>query len=77
LEPLGIGAKDSPERIVSAAEFLLEGMVAHRRIGRSEERGFTAPEKTAGRRDRSEERNYNEREDPEEWPPRRPRKVYN
>ncbi len=77
LSPLGIGPKDSPERIVSAAEFLLEGMVAHRRIGRSEERGFIAPEKTTGRRDRNEERNYNEREDPEEWPPRRPRKVYN
>ena len=79
LSALGIASKDSPERIVSAAEFLLEGMVAHRRIGRSEERGFVAPEKVTGRRDRGErgERNFNERDDPEEWPPRRPRKVYN
>ncbi len=77
LSPLGIGTKDSPERIVSAAEFLLEGMVAHRRISRSEERGFAAPEKTAARRERNEERNFNEREDPDDWPPRRSRKVYN
>jgi magnesium chelatase subunit I len=77
LEPLGIGPKDSPERIVSAAEFLLEGMVAHRRIGRSEERGFTAPEKSAGRRERAEERNFSESKEPDEWPPRRSRKVYN
>ncbi len=80
LSPLGVGAKDSPERIVSAAEFLLEGMVAHRRISRNEERGFAAPDKTGGRRERPErgmERNTNEREEPDEWPPRRSRKVYN
>ncbi|MEO6981805.1 MAG: magnesium chelatase, partial [Edaphobacter sp.] len=29
----------------SAAEFLLEGMYAHKRISRSEERSFTAAEK--------------------------------
>ncbi len=77
LSPLGISTKDSPERIVSAAEFLLEGMVAHRRISRSEERGFAAPEKTGPRRERNEERSFNEREDPDDWPPRRSRKVYN
>ena len=29
----------------SAAEFILEGLYAHRRISRSEERGFAAEEK--------------------------------
>ncbi|WP_263417899.1 magnesium chelatase [Terriglobus albidus] len=45
LEPLGITSKSSPELAVSAAEFLLEGMTAHRRISRSEERSFSAGEK--------------------------------
>jgi magnesium chelatase subunit I len=31
--------------VVSAAEFVLEGLYAHKRIGRSEERVFTAGEK--------------------------------
>jgi magnesium chelatase subunit I len=31
--------------LVSAAEFVLEGLYAHKRIGRSEERVFTAGEK--------------------------------
>ena len=44
-----ISAKDAPERVVSAAEFLLEGMAAHKRIGRNEERGFTAPDKQHNR----------------------------
>jgi len=43
--PLGVGAKDSPPTLVSAAEFVLEGLYAHKRIGRSEERVFTAGEK--------------------------------
>jgi magnesium chelatase subunit I len=42
LTPLGITASDAPERVVAAAEFLLEGMVAHRKLSRSEERGFAA-----------------------------------
>src|SRR5206468_7372392 len=45
LTALGVKAKDKPEVVVSAAEFLLEGLHAHKRIGRSEERVFTAPEK--------------------------------
>jgi magnesium chelatase subunit I len=45
LSPLQIGAKSSPETSVSAAEFLLEGMYAHKRLSRSEERSFTAAEK--------------------------------
>ena len=45
LTPLQINAKTKPETAVSAAEFLLEGMYAHKRISRSEERSFTAAEK--------------------------------
>jgi magnesium chelatase subunit I len=45
LSPLKINSKSSPELQVSAAEFLLEGMTAHKRISRSEERKFTAGEK--------------------------------
>jgi magnesium chelatase subunit I len=45
LTPLKINGKSSPEVSVSAAEFLLEGMYAHKRISRSEERTFTAAEK--------------------------------
>jgi magnesium chelatase subunit I len=45
LGPLGASQKDSTERQVSAAEFILEGLHAHKRIGRSEERVFKAGEK--------------------------------
>jgi magnesium chelatase subunit I len=45
LTPLEINGKTSPETAVSAAEFLLEGMTAHKRISRAEERVFTAAEK--------------------------------
>jgi magnesium chelatase subunit I len=47
LAPLGITEKTSPEIAVSGAEFLLEGMYAHKRLSRSEERSFTAGEKKA------------------------------
>ena len=45
LAPLNITTKSSPESAVSAAEFLLEGMYAHKRLSRTEERTFTAGEK--------------------------------
>ena len=45
LSPLGINTKSEPEVAVSAAEFLLEGMTAHKRISRSEARTFSAGEK--------------------------------
>jgi magnesium chelatase subunit I len=45
LSPLHINAKSKPEIAVSAAEFLLEGMYAHKRLSRTEERSFTAGEK--------------------------------
>jgi magnesium chelatase subunit I len=45
LSPLGIGDSDSPEHLVAASEFLLEGMCSHRRLSRSEERTFSAQKK--------------------------------
>jgi magnesium chelatase subunit I len=45
LTPLHVNARSKPEVAVSAAEFLLEGMTAHKRISRSEARTFTAGEK--------------------------------
>ena len=54
LAPLHITAKSQPETAVSAAEFLLEGMTAHKRISRSEERSFSAAEKKQRNQDASE-----------------------
>ena len=45
LGKLNVNAKDSAEMQVSAAEFILEGLHAHKKIGRNEERVFTAGEK--------------------------------
>lgn len=45
LTPLKTNQWTEPEIAVSAAEFLLEGMSAHKRISRSEGRTFTAGEK--------------------------------
>jgi magnesium chelatase subunit I len=42
LSAVGVSTKDAPEAQVSAAEFLLEGLHAHKRIGRTEERVFKA-----------------------------------
>ena len=47
LDALGLKASDAPTALVAGAEFLLEGMAAHRKLSRSEERGFSAPEKPA------------------------------
>ncbi len=46
LAPIGVKPSDRPARVVAAAEFLLEGLVAHRKLSRSEERGFAAQERT-------------------------------
>jgi magnesium chelatase subunit I len=54
LAPLGLKTSDSPQKVVSAAEFLLEGLVAHRRLSRSEQREFSAPEKTQRKQERME-----------------------
>jgi len=45
LSALGLSGKEPSEILVSGAEFILEGLYAHKRIGRSEERTFTAGEK--------------------------------
>jgi magnesium chelatase subunit I len=45
LTPLEMDAKSQPVIAVSAAEFLLEGMYAHKRLSRAEERIFSAAEK--------------------------------
>jgi magnesium chelatase subunit I len=58
LSPLKINSKSSPEISVSAAEFLLEGMTAHKRLSRTEERSFTAAEKKQRTNDAA---NYAER----------------
>jgi magnesium chelatase subunit I len=45
LKALGLSANDPDAVRGSAAEFVLEGLYSHRRISRSEERGFAAEEK--------------------------------
>jgi magnesium chelatase subunit I len=50
LSPLGVKASDAAPKAVAAAEFLLEGMVAHRKLSRNEQHGFTAQE-SARKRD--------------------------
>ncbi|HET9365836.1 MAG TPA: magnesium chelatase [Candidatus Angelobacter sp.] len=59
LAPVGIKSKEKPEVLVSAAEFVLEGLHAHRRIGRTEERVFSA-EKQPKRAERPFERGDDE-----------------
>ena len=61
---LGLGAHEPDAVRASAAEFILEGLYAHRRISRNEEVGFTAAER--------------KREAPEGGEPRRPpRRQFN
>jgi magnesium chelatase subunit I len=61
---LGLGASEADAVRASAAEFILEGLYAHKRIGRSEELGFVADDKRREReRDRKREA---EPEDPDE-----------
>jgi magnesium chelatase subunit I len=52
LVKLNVGPKDSAEIQVSAAEFVLEGLHAHKKIGRNEERVFTAGEKPPKKQER-------------------------
>jgi magnesium chelatase subunit I len=60
LSPLSVKVSDAPENAVAGAEFLLEGMYAHKRLSRSEERGFSAQEKTTRKQERAEERDYDD-----------------
>jgi magnesium chelatase subunit I len=69
LVKINVGPKDTPEVQVSAAEFVLEGLHAHKRIGRNEERLFTAGEKPPKVAEKTFER--------EDLPPFRGRRPYN
>jgi magnesium chelatase subunit I len=69
LSAVGVKTRDAAEMQVSAAEFLLEGLYAHKRIGRNEERVFVAGEKQPRRAEASGMR--------EEEPPFRSRRPFN
>jgi magnesium chelatase subunit I len=71
LSGLGLSGKEPSEVLVSAAEFILEGLYAHKKIGRSEERMFTAGEKQPPREKRPV------REEDEEREFRRQRRPFN
>jgi magnesium chelatase subunit I len=61
LKPVGIKGQEPAAQIVAAAEFLLEGLYAHKKLSRNEQRGFTAPEKASRREQRQapdEEQQY-------------------
>ena len=68
LKPLHIKGTEYPAQVVAAAEFLLEGLYAHKKLSRSEERGFTAPDKPARREQRQAAPDEQEYED---WQQRR------
>jgi magnesium chelatase subunit I len=53
LAAVNVKPTDPAPRVVAGAEFLLEGLVAHRKLSRNEDRGFGAPESTS-RNQRSE-----------------------
>ena len=54
---LGLGSNEPDAVRAAAAEFILEGLYAHRRISRSEERGFGAEEKKRDGEQKSERPN--------------------
>jgi magnesium chelatase subunit I len=72
LGALGLSGKEPSEILVSGAEFILEGLYAHKRIGRSEERNFTAGEKQP-RREKTKVRD--EEDDEKDF--RRQRRPFN
>jgi magnesium chelatase subunit I len=72
LSPLNVKAASEAEHYVAAAEFLLEGMCAHRRLSRNEERGFI-PQRKQNERAERQERSNDEREY-EAWQQRRTRR---
>ena len=47
LSAVGVKTSDPAPKVVAAAEFLLEGLVAHRKLSRNEDHGFSAPESPA------------------------------
>jgi magnesium chelatase subunit I len=66
LEALGVSSKDDSAVQTSAAEFVLEGLWAHKRISRSEERGYYA-----------DARKPSEPRDPREPSGRLPKRQFN
>ena len=78
LAPLGISEREAPEMVVAAAEFLLEGMVAHRRISRNEERTFSAPERARSRAERNVAMEREHRDpDLDDWAAKKSRRGFN
>src|SRR5271166_3770521 len=73
LSALGLSGKEPSELLVSGAEFILEGLYAHKKIGRSEERIFTAGEKPPQR----EKPRVRDQEDDEVPDLRRHRRPFN
>jgi magnesium chelatase subunit I len=63
LRVLRLGVSEPDAVRASAAEFILEGLYSHRRISRSEERGYSAEER--------------KREVPSEEPRQRPKRQFN
>ncbi len=59
---LGLSENEQDATRASAAEFILEGLYAHRRISRTEEYHFSGEEKKAPARERREERDERDRE---------------
>jgi magnesium chelatase subunit I len=45
IRAVGVAASDEPPLQLAAAEFILEGLWAQRKIGRSDERVYSAPER--------------------------------
>jgi magnesium chelatase subunit I len=74
LSPLKVKSNSDPGHLVAAAEFLLEGMYAHHRVSRSEERGFAAQEKTQRNPAHSERDPEREVDD---WSQRKTRRGFN
>jgi magnesium chelatase subunit I len=72
LAPLEVKSSDAPEVVTAAAEFLLEGMCAHRRISRNEERSFSAQKRGTEKPERMER--VDPERDLEQWQTRRSRR---
>ena len=66
LSVLDVSPKDDAGIVTSAAEFILEGLWAHKRVSRSEERGFFADARRAP-----------EPREPNERPNRGPKRQFN
>ncbi len=52
LRAVDVKASDSPAMVIAASEFMLEGLYAQKKLSRTEERGFSAPEKVSRREQR-------------------------